>query len=153
MLSSSAHDGQGRHIDNGGVVDYQRCRRDFVLQSIALAAAGIVVAPPLLNPVPAVADDSGTAATASVVAIKPSAQLPRITHKAYLEVKFGSKGEKKGRLVISLFGDVMPRTVGNFLALCTNRGGGNAGFLPALVWHFTEVRLTVYFLLCTSVVY
>jgi hypothetical protein len=68
-----------------------------------------------------------------MVAIDPLAQLLRITHKVYLDVKFGSKGGKKGTLVIGLFGDVMPRTVGSFLALCADPGGGNAGFLPMLV--------------------
>jgi hypothetical protein len=49
-----SRNGQGWHINDGGVVDYQRQWRDFVLQSVALAAAGIVVNPPLLNLVPAV---------------------------------------------------------------------------------------------------
>jgi hypothetical protein len=118
-----------------------------------LAALGIGVVPPLLNLVLAVVDNGKVATTVSVVVIDPSARLPRITHKAYLDIKFGSKGGKKGRLIIGLFGDIMPRTVGNFLALCTDRGGGNAGFLPALVQHFTEVRLPVYFSLCISVMY
>ncbi len=73
------------------MVDYQRLR-DFVLQSIALADAGIVVVPPLLDLVPAVVDNEEAAVTASVVAIDLSARLPRITHKVYLNVKFGSKG-------------------------------------------------------------
>ncbi len=118
-----------------------------------MAAAGIVVVPPLLDPAPAVADNGKAAVRASVVAIDPLAQLPRITHKVYLDVEFGSKGGKKGRLVIGLFGDFMPRMGGNFLALCADRGGGNAGFLPMLVQHFTEVRLAVYFSLCASVLY
>jgi hypothetical protein len=86
-----SRNGQGWRINNGGVVDYQRLR-DFVLQSIALAAVGIVVIPPLLDLVPAVVDNNKAATTASVVAINPSARLPRITHKVYLNVKFGSKG-------------------------------------------------------------
>jgi hypothetical protein len=87
---------------------------------------GIVVVPPFLNPAPGVADNGKVVTTASVVVIDPSAQLPVITHKVYLNVKFGSKGGKKCRVVIGLFGDVMPRRVGNFLALCTNCGNGNA---------------------------
>jgi hypothetical protein len=130
---SSSREGRGWRINNGGIIDYQRGWRDFVLQSIASATAGIVLIPPLLDPVLAVADDGVVAAMVSAVVINPSARLPRITHKAYLDVEFGSKGGKKGRLVIGLFGDVMPRTVGNFLALCTNCGDNDAGFLPALV--------------------
>jgi hypothetical protein len=150
---SLSHDGQGLCINNRGIVDYQKQRRDFVLRSITSAATGIVVVPPLLDPALAVVVDGEAAATASAVTINPSAQLTRITHKVYLDVEFGSKRGKKGRLVIGLFGDVMPRVVGNFLAICPNRGSGNAGFLPTLVRHFTEVRLAMYFSLCTSVVY
>ncbi len=102
---------------------------------------------------PAVADNGKAAGTASMVMINPSARLPRIIHKVYLDVEFSSKGEKKSRPIIGLFEDIMPRMVGNILALCANRSGGNAGFLPSLVRHFTEVRLAVYFLLCASVVY
>jgi hypothetical protein len=100
-----------------------------------------------------VADNGMAAATASAVTINLLAQLPRITHKVYLDVEFVSKGGKKGRLVIGLLGDTMPRTVGNFLAFCANRGCGDAGFLPAFVRHFTEVRLAVYFSLCVSVMF
>jgi hypothetical protein len=128
-----SRNGQGWHIDNDSIVNYQRRRRDFVLRSIASAAAGIVVVPPLLDPAPVVADNSKATATASGVTIDPLAQLPRITHKAYLDIELGSEGGKKGRLVIDLFGEIMPRMVGNFLALCADRSGGNAGFLPALV--------------------
>jgi hypothetical protein len=81
----------------------------------------------------AVADDNKAAATAFMVAIDPLALLPRITHKVYHNVKFSSKGGKKGRPIIGLFRDIMPRTVESFLALCTNRSSGNAGFLPLLV--------------------
>jgi hypothetical protein len=118
-----------------------------------LGSHGDCHCPPLLNLALVVADDSKAAAKASAVTIDPSAQLPRITHKAYLDVEFGGKGGKRGRLIIGLFGDVMPKMAGNFLALCTNRGGSNAGFFPVLVRHFTEVRLAVYFSLCASVVY
>ena len=109
------------------------------MRSIASAAAGIAVVPLLLllDPAPATAEDDGEAAaatttttttTSAVVAIDPSVRLPRITHRAYLDVEFGGSrgGKKSSRLVIGLFGDVMPGTVGNFLALCDDRGGGVA---------------------------
>ena len=146
--SSSPGDGRGRRIDCGDVPPshHQRRRRDLVVRTIASAAAGIAMAivPPLLllDPAPAHAEDDGEAAaatatttTSAVVAIGPSVRLPRITHRAYLDVELGSGGggKKKSRLVIGLFGDVMPRTVGNFLALCANRQGGGDAEGPSYV--------------------
>ena len=153
--SSSPGDGRGRRIDCGDVPPshHQRRRRDLVVRTIASAAAGIAMAivPPLLllDPAPAHAEDDGEAAaatattttttttttTSAVVAIDPSVRLPRITHRAYLDVELGSGGggKKKSRLVIGLFGDVMPRTVGNFLTLCANRQGGGDAEGPSYV--------------------
>jgi hypothetical protein len=101
--SSLSYGSQGQCIKDGGIVDYQRRWRDFILRSITLAAAEIVVVPPLLDLMPAVVNDSKAAATVSAVAINLSARPPRITHNDYLDVKFGSKRGKKGRLVIGLF--------------------------------------------------
>jgi hypothetical protein len=126
MPSLLSHNSQSWCVDNNGIVNYQRRWRDFVLRSITSAAAGIVIFPPLLDPVPVVTDDSKVASMVSAVAINPLARLVRIIHKVYLDVLFGSRGGKKGRLVICLFRDVMPRTVRNFLALCANRGSNNA---------------------------
>ena len=147
--SSSPGDGRGRRIDCGDVPPshHQRRRRELVVRTIASAAAGIAMAivPPLLllDPAPAHAEDDGEAAaatattttTSAVVAIDPSVRLPRITHRAYLDVELGSGGggKKKSRLVIGLFGDVMPRTVGNFLTLCANRQGGGDAEGPSYV--------------------
>jgi hypothetical protein len=154
-LSASAGDGSHR----------QRRRREFVVRTIASAAAGIAMAivPPLLllDPAPALAEDDGEAAAASssVVAIDPSVRLPRITHRAYLDVEFGSRGggERKSRLVIGLFGDVMPRTVGNFLALCANRQGGGDAEGPSYVgstFYRGEIGRAIYTeIACTCVVY
>ncbi len=61
------------------------------------------------------------------------------------------RGEKRAGSLSAFWGTSCQ--VGNFLALCANRGGGNAGFLPALVWHFTEVRLAMYVSLGASAVY
>ena len=135
------------------------------MRTIASAAAGIAMAivPPLLllDPAPALAEDDGEAAAASssVVAIDPSVRLPRITHRAYLDVEFGSRGggERKSRLVIGLFGDVMPRTVGNFLALCANRQGGGDAEGPSYVgstFYRGEIGRAIYTeIACTCVVY
>lgn len=40
-----------------------------------------------------------------------------VTSKCFLDVEIG--GEPAGRIVIGLFGDVVPATAENFRALCT----------------------------------
>lgn len=84
-------------------------RREFVIQSII--ATGIASSVILPFAEPALADDK----------IDPSIDLPKITQKVYLDIKFAKYKPKK--LVIGLFGDAMPKTVENFLTLCTNTSG------------------------------
>ncbi|KGK35259.1 hypothetical protein JL09_g5591, partial [Pichia kudriavzevii] len=43
------------------------------------------------------------------------AELPEITHKVYFDITKGD--EPLGRVVIGLFGDVVPKTVENFYKL------------------------------------
>ena len=50
----------------------------------------------------------------------------KITAKTYFDVTIG--GEKAGRIVFGLFGDVVPKTVLNFKNLCTGENGvGRSG--------------------------
>jgi hypothetical protein len=46
---------------------------------------------------------------------------PRVTHKAFFDISIG--GESKGRIVIGLFGEVVPRTAENFLELAKGTKG------------------------------
>lgn len=51
-------------------------------------------------------------------------ELVQITNQVYIDVEFGSTN-KKGRIVMGLFGQAMPRVTDNFLTLCkTNQYAG-----------------------------
>mmetsp|Transcript_35750 Transcript_35750/g.38738 ORF Transcript_35750/g.38738 Transcript_35750/m.38738 type:complete len:251 (-) Transcript_35750:11-763(-) len=80
----------------------------------------------------------GCALATTVVTFKPESSFasyidvntdsPKITKRVYLDVVFGSKENEKGRLVIGLYGDVMPKTSENFERLCASNSYAGTNF-------------------------
>lgn len=69
--------------------------------------------------VPAIATLGGISPAVAAY-IDPTVDTPKLTKRVYLDVKIGD--EEPGRLVIGLYGEVMPKTTDNFEKLCEGDG-------------------------------
>jgi peptidylprolyl isomerase len=102
-----------------------------------------MMSPPFVNLALAAEDDTPT--TTSSTIIDPAIQMPTITQKIFLDIKFEKYVEPK-RLIIGLFGKDVPKTVENFVKLCTNgsNGGENesgASYVGSTFYRGTNVLL------------
>lgn len=57
----------------------------------------------------------------------------KVTSKCFFDVDVG--GEQIGRIVVGLFGDIVPKTAENFRALCTGKIFNNTRFSLFLLSH------------------
>ncbi len=92
--------------------EQQQLRRDFLSASMAAATTAVLFRP--------------EQSFASY--IDPATDPPKVTKRVYLDVEFGPKDDEKGRLVIGLYGDLMPKTVANFESLCASNSYAGTSF-------------------------
>ena len=95
-------------------IQQQHRRREF-MGTVFATTVGTATAVLLPTPTPS------TVVHASY--IDPVTDPPQITQRVYLDIEIGDGGKNgRGRLVLGLYGDIMPKTVDNFVTLC----GANA---------------------------
>ncbi|CAB9497947.1 cis-trans isomerase [Seminavis robusta] len=101
-----------------------------VLQALLLVSLSLALSGPSFSRRDACSSIliAGTACTTLPIAPAHASyldpEMAQVTKQVYLDVEFG-EGSTKGRIVMGLFGDVMPRVTQNFVSLCQgNRYAG-----------------------------
>lgn len=65
----------------------------------------------------------------------------KVTNKCFFDVEVG--GEPIGRIVLGLFGDVVPKTAENFRALCTGKISNNTTFFFLILLSLEQMELSL----------
>jgi cyclophilin family peptidyl-prolyl cis-trans isomerase len=71
--------------------------------------------------------------------------IPKVTDKAYFDIEI--EGEKGGRIIIGLFGEVVPKTVANFKHLCQSDKRKNVNEIDPYYKNSTFHRITSQFMI------
>lgn len=103
------------HMSVGGPQNNNFVDRRAAIQS-TIASAFVVLA--------------GNPSVSAASYIDPNIDPPKVTKRVYLDVLIG--GKEEGRLVIGLFGELMPRTALNFETLCESNAYAGTTFYRVL---------------------
>jgi len=108
-MKTTSRSSIGRESSTGIDMVSPQQRREFLGASLTTATAAVLFLP--------------EASLASY--IDPAIDPPKITKSVYLDIEFDGE---KGRLVIGLYGDIMPKTAENFEKLCASNAYAGTNF-------------------------
>ena len=107
--------------DLTATIDTNCMNRRQVMRSVAATTTTTVL----------VSLSSSLVPPATAAYIDPQTNPPTVTHQVFLDVQIGSK-EPPQRIVLDLYGKLMPRTVDHFVGLCANNGYAGTFFYRIL---------------------